>query len=325
MLDALPHSEAWLWVPFTIMVVTALAVDLGIFNRKAHAPSTREAAIWSLVWIGLALAFNGLVYAWLGRERALEFLAGYLVEKSLSVDNLFVFLMIFAYFGVPAEYQHRVLFWGVLGAVIIRGLFVVTGAALLSTFHWVAYIFGAFLVYTGFKMAVQKERAVEPDQNPVFRTVRRFLPVVSEYRGQAFLVREQGRWLATPLFLVLAFVELTDVVFAVDSVPAVFGVTSDAFIVYTSNIFAILGLRALYFVLAGIMPAFRYLKYALSAVLAFVGVKMLLSDIYHVPVSASLGVIFGLLALAVGASILVPAPQRKAGPHEEPEMAEKTA
>ena len=313
----LPHNEAWLWIPFVVMVSVALAVDLGVFNRKAHVPSTREAAAWTAVWILLALVFNGLVYLWVGSQKALEFLAGYLVEKSLSVDNLFVFLMIFSYFSVPAQFQHRVLFWGILGAVVIRGIFVAAGAALLSSFHWVAYLFGAFLVYTGLKMALGKERAVEPEHNPVFRFVRRFLPVVSEYRGQAFVVREGGRRLATPLLLVLIFVELTDVVFAVDSVPAVFGVTSDPFIVYTSNIFAILGLRALYFLLAGIMPMFRYLKYALSMILAFVGAKMLLADVVHVPITMSLAVIFGLLVVAVVASMLVPASESEGETREQ--------
>lgn len=319
--DGLPHNEAWLWIPFVSMVAVALAVDLGIFNRKAHAPSTREAAVWTAVWIALALVFNALVYMWVGQQKALEFLAGYLVEKSLSVDNLFVFLMVFSYFSVPARFQHRVLFWGILGAVVIRGIFVAAGAALLSSFHWVAYLFGAFLVYTGLKMALGKERSVEPERNPIFRFVQRFLPVVPEYRGQAFFVREGGRRYATPLLLVLVFVELTDVVFAVDSVPAVFGVTSDAFIVYTSNIFAILGLRALYFLLAGIMPMFRYLKYALSMILAFVGAKMLLSDVYHVPVTVSLGVIFGLLAAAIVASLVVPAPQPEREAQQQPKLA----
>lgn len=311
-MPGLPHNEAWLWVPFVVMVTVALAVDLGVFNRKAHAPSTREAAAWTAVWILLALAFDGLVWAWVGAHKALEFLAGYLVEKSLSVDNLFVFLMIFNYFAVPARFQHRVLFWGILGAVVIRGLFVAAGAALLSAFHWAAYLFGAFLVYTGLRMAVGKERSIEPEHNPVFRAVRRVLPVVPGYRGQAFVVREAGRLYVTPLLLVLVFVELTDVLFAVDSVPAVFGVTSDAFIVYTSNIFAILGLRALYFLLAGIMPMFRYLKYALSLILAFVGTKMLLADVVPVPITVSLGVIFGLLAVAIVASGAVPAPQAPA-------------
>lgn len=321
MAGGLPHDEAWLWLPFVAMVAVALAVDLGVFNRKAHTPSTREAAAWTAVWIVLALAFDGLVRAWVGPQKALEFLAGYLVEKSLSVDNLFVFLMIFSYFAVSPQYQHRVLFWGILGAVAIRGAFVAAGAALLSAFHWVAYVFGAFLVYTGVKMALGKERAVEPERNPVFTFVRRFLPLVPEYRGQAFFVRERGRLYATPLLLVLVFVELTDVVFAVDSVPAVFGVSSDPFIVYTSNIFAILGLRALYFLLAGIMPMFRYLKYALALILAFVGTKMLLADVYHVPITVSLAVIFGLLAGAVVASLVLPSPQPEQGAREQPRTA----
>ncbi|MBE3599323.1 MAG: TerC family protein [Limnochordaceae bacterium] len=311
------HSEAWLWIPFLAMVAGALALDLGVFNRKAHAPSTREATAWSAGWIGLALAFNVLVYFWLGRRVALEFLAGYLIEKSLSVDNIFVFLMVFSYFSVPREYQHRLLFWGVLGAILIRGAFVVAGAALLAAFHWVNYLFGGFLVYTGIRMAVQKDHHIEPERHPVFRLARRHLPMTERFHGAAFFVRERGRLVATPLVLVLIFVELTDVVFAIDSVPAVFAVSSDPFIVYTSNIFAILGLRALYFLLAGIMPLFRFLKYALAVILSFVGVKMAAASVLEVPIGVSLGVIFGVLAVAVVASVLLPAPGPAAARDEQ--------
>lgn len=303
-------DEAWLWIPFAVMVLGALAVDLGVFNRKAHAPSTREAAIWSAVWIGLSLAFDALVYLWLGARPALEFLTGYLIEKSLSVDNIFVFLMIFSAFAVPAAFQHRVLFWGVLGAFVIRGIFVAAGAALLHAFHWVAYLFGALLIYTGIRMAVQKERSIDPEHHPLFRWLRRRLPLAQRYHGQAFFVREGTVRLATPLLLVLVFVELTDVVFAVDSVPAIFAVTSDPFLVYSSNVFAILGLRALYFLLAGIVPMFRYLKYALAAILSFVGVKMVAAGVLEIPIGLSLAVIFGLLVVAILASYLVPAPAK---------------
>ncbi|BDG59994.1 TerC family protein [Caldinitratiruptor microaerophilus] len=300
--------ELWLWVPFTIMIVTALAVDLGVLNRKAHRPSTREAGLWVLVWVALALAFNVFVYFWEGPERALEFLAGYLIEYSLSVDNLFVFIMIFSYFQVAPEYQHRVLFWGILGAVVIRGIFVAAGAALFEAFHWIPYVFGAFLVYTGAKMALARDEKLEPEANPVFRWARRVLPLTEGYEGEFFLVRRAGRLLATPLLLVLILVETTDVVFAVDSIPAVFAVSHDPLIVYTSNIFAILGLRSLFFLLAGIMDLFRFLKYGLSVILAFVGVKMLIAGFYKIPILASLGVIFTVLVVSVLASVLIPAP-----------------
>lgn len=303
--------EVWLLIPFAVMVVAALVVDLGVLNRKAHRPSTREAWLWTLVWIGLALVFNVVVYYWEGPERALEFLAGYLIEKALSVDNIFVFLMIFSYFQVAPEYQHRVLFWGILGAIVIRGIFVAAGAALFEAFHWIPYVFGAFLVYTGAKMALQRDEKVDPQANPVFRLARRFLPLTEGYEGERFLVRRGGRLLATPLLLVLILVETTDVVFAVDSIPAVFAVSHHPLIVYTSNIFAILGLRALFFLLAGIMDLFRFLKYGLSIILAFVGVKMLISGFYHIPIVVSLGVIFGVLLVSVLASLLIPAPAQE--------------
>jgi tellurite resistance protein TerC len=271
----------------------------------------REALFWSIFWVGLALVYNVGVYRWFGPERGLEFLTGYVIEKALSVDNIFVFLVLFSYFRVPAAYQHRVLFWGILGALVMRGVFVAAGAALIYSFHWVLYVFGALLVITGVKMLFSGEE-VHPERNPLFRLFRRFVPSVSDYRGAKFTVVEGGRRMATPLLLVLVAVEASDLVFAIDSIPAVFAVTLDPFIVYTSNIFAILGLRALYFLLAGVMERLRYLKVGLSLVLAFIGVKMLLAGVYKIPVEVSLAVVAALIGGAVLASLLRPAPVRPA-------------
>jgi tellurite resistance protein TerC len=280
-----------------------LAIDLGIFHRKAHAVSMKEAATWSTVWIVLALIFNaGIYYAW-GKDTALEFLTGYVIEKALSVDNLFVFLMIFQYFATPAIYQHRVLFWGIVGALVLRAIFIAAGAALLAAFHWMIYVFGAFLIITGIKMLLQGDEKIEPDKNPVVRLFQRFIPIVKEYDGQKFFVRRNGKTYATLLMLVLVVVETTDVIFAVDSIPAIFAITRDPFIVYTSNVFAILGLRALYFLLAGVMDMFIYLKIGLSLVLCFVGAKMMIVDIYKIPIGVSLGVVGGILALSVIVSL----------------------
>jgi len=295
-----------LWIGFTLFVLAMLALDLGVFHRKAHVVGVREALVWTAVWIALALLFNVGVYVWFGAERALEFLTGYVIEKALSVDNIFVFLVVFAVFAVPAALQHRVLVWGILGALIMRALFIVLGAALLQRFHWVIYLFGAFLVFTGIKLLVQRAGEVHPERNPLFRLFRRCVPSVQDYRGGHFIVMEGGKRYATPLLLVLVAIEATDLVFAVDSIPAIFAVTMDPFIVYTSNIFAILGLRALYFALAGMMEKFHYLKVGLSLVLAFVGVKMLLVGVYKIPILVSLGVIVALLAGAVVASLLRP-------------------
>ena len=292
-----------LWVAFNIFVLGMLAVDLGIFHRKAHAVSIKEASVWSVVWISMALAFNvGIYFAW-GQDKALEFLTGYIIEKSLSVDNLFVFLMIFQYFATPATYQHRVLFWGIVGALVLRAIFIAAGAALLENFHWMIYVFGAFLVVTGIKMLLQKDEKIEPERNPVVRLFQRLMPISKQYHDQRFFVRQNGKLHATLLMLVLIVVETTDVIFAVDSIPAIFAVTRDPFIVYTSNVFAILGLRALYFLLAGIMEMFIYLKTGLSFVLCFVGAKMIMVDFYKIPRGASLGVIGGILLLAVIASL----------------------
>lgn len=292
-----------LWVGFNLFVLAMLALDLGVFHRKAHAVKTKEAAIWSLVWVGLALTFNLLLYYWQGSVVALEFLTGYLIEKSLSVDNIFVFLMIFAYFQVPAAYQHRVLFWGIIGALIMRGLFIAAGAALITKFAWIIYVFGAFLILTGVKMGMPHKAEVHPENNPFIKLVCRFFPVTEGYVGDRFFLRRAGRLMGTPLLLVLIMVESTDLIFALDSIPAIFGVTRDPFIVYTSNVFAILGLRALYFLLAGVMNLFCYLKQGLAAILVFIGAKMLLYEVYHLPVSISLAVVFGVLAVSVIVSI----------------------
>ncbi len=297
-------SSIWLWVGFNVFVLGMLALDLGVFHRKAHVVSFKEAGIWSAVWIGLALLFNAGIWRFLGPQKGVEFLTGYLIEKSLSVDNIFVFALIFAYFAVPQEYQHRVLFWGILGALVMRAIFIAAGAALIANFHWIIYVFGAFLILTGIKMAFAPDKGLEPEKNPVVRLVRRLMPVTERYHGQKFFARENGALAATPLFLVLALVETTDLIFAVDSIPAIFAVTSDPFIVYTSNVFAILGLRSLYFLLAGVMSKFEYLKLGLAAILVFVGTKMAIVDLYKIPSAISLGVVAAILAVAIGASLL---------------------
>jgi tellurite resistance protein TerC len=294
----------WIWAGFVAFVLAMLALDLGVFQRRAHAVSMREAGIWSAVWISLALVFNGIIYLWRGPVPAMEFFGGYLMEKALSVDNLFVFALVFTLFGVPALYQHRVLFWGVLGAIVLRGAFIAAGAALLHQFHWVIYVFGVFLIVTGVKLAFQKEKELHPEDNGLVKLARRLIPVTPGYEGERFFVRRAGRLMATPLFLVLLVVETSDVVFAVDSIPAVFGITQDTFLVYTSNVFAILGLRSLFFLLSGALDRFHYLKVALAAILSFVGVKMLVAEWYKVPIGLSLGVIAGMLAVAMAASLL---------------------
>jgi tellurite resistance protein TerC len=297
-----------LWIGFTVFVFAMLALDLGVFHRKAHAIKVREALIWSAVWIGLALFFNAGVYFWFGPERALEFLTGYLIEKALSVDNLFVFLVLFSYFAVPSPLQHRVLFWGIVGALVMRAGFIMAGAALIQQFHWVIYVFGAFLIFTGIKLLRASEGGnIDPERNFVLRLFRKVVPTVPDYRGARFTVKEAGRRYATPLLTVLVVIEATDIVFAVDSIPAIFAVTTDPFIVFTSNIFAILGLRALFFLLAGMIGSFRFLKVGLGLVLAFVGAKMLLAAFIHVPIAVSLGVVAALLSLSVAASLLFPA------------------
>lgn len=309
------ETNIWFWVLFNAFVLLLLALDLGVFHREAHAVSVREAAVWSAIWISLALLFNAGIYLYAGAEPGLEFLTGYLIEKSLSVDNIFVFVLIFSYFGVPPMYQHRVLFWGILSALVMRGTLIAVGAYLLKQFHWIIYLFGAFLVFTGIRMALRQEHEIDADANPVVRFVRRLIPVTPEYHKEKFFIREGGRLVATPLFVVLILVEVTDLIFAVDSIPAIFAVTDDPFLVYTSNVFAILGLRSLYFLLAGVVDKFHLLKLGLAVILVFVGIKMLLVDIYKIPTALSLGVIATILALAIGGSLLFP----KAAEAELPE------
>jgi tellurite resistance protein TerC len=297
-------APLFIWIGFGVFVLAMLALDLGVFHRKTHQVGVKEALTWSGVWVALALLFNAGVWHWRGDDKGLEFLTGYLVELSLSVDNLFVFLLIFAYFKVPAQYQHKVLFWGIIGALVMRAVFIGAGIALIQKFHWIIYVFGAALVVSGLKMAFEKDKEVHPERNPVLKLFRRFMPVTAEYHGGRFFVKQGRLTLATPLFIVLLMLETTDLVFAVDSVPAVLAITTDPFIVYTSNVFAILGLRSMFFALAGVMKLFAYLHYGLAAVLVFVGMKMLLAGFYKIPTLTSLLVIVGLLAVAVGASWL---------------------
>jgi len=294
-----------LWTGFIVLVVAMLAVDLGIFHRKSHVVGTREALVWSGVWIGLALLFNLGVWKWFGAQRGLEFLTGYLIEKSLSIDNIFVFVVIFAALRVPPLYQHRVLFWGILSALILRAGMILGGTALLTRFHWLIYVFGAFLVFTGIKLFVQRDQGPNPEDGAVLRLAKRVIPSTEKYSADSFFTIENGRRVATPLFMALLLVEATDVVFAVDSIPAIFAVTDDPFIVFTSNIFAILGLRSLFFLLAGVVDKFRYLKVGLAVVLVFVGSKMALVDLYKVPPLLSLVFIATVLVGSVLASLWV--------------------
>lgn len=294
----------WPWIAFNLFVIIMLAIDLGIFHRHTHTVSLKEASIWSVVWITLALIFNVGLYIWRGPDPALQFFTGWLIEKSLSVDNIFVFVLLFSFFSVPAAYQHRVLFWGIIGALIMRGVLIGIGAVLLEQFHWILYLFGAFLIFTGIKMGLQKETHVHPEKNPLLKLVRRIVPVTNDYEQDHFVVRRAGQWLVTPLLLVLLVIESTDLIFAVDSIPAVFAVTRDPFIVYTSNIFAILGLRSLYFVFANIIDKFTYLKLGLSIILTYVGVKMLMADIYPIPTFLSLAIIALVLTATIIASII---------------------
>ncbi|MCC6936146.1 MAG: TerC family protein [Thermomicrobiales bacterium] len=299
-------GSPWLWIGFTVFVLVLLTLDLGIFHRRPHAISVREAALWTAGWATLAAIFNVGVFYWAGSERGLEFTAGYLVELALSVDNMFVFALIFGWFAVPRAYQHRVLFWGILGALVMRLAFILVGSALLSTFHWIIYIFGVFLIFTGYKILREKGTHIDPEKNIALRLFRRVMPITNEYHGQRFTIIEAGKRVATPLLAVLVLIEATDLVFALDSVPAIFAITDDPFIVYTSNVFAILGLRSLYFLLAGIMDSFRYLKVGLGAVLIFVGAKMTLADVYHMPIALSLGIIVALIGGSIILSLLRP-------------------
>jgi tellurite resistance protein TerC len=305
-------NSLWGWVGFNVVVLAILALDLGVLHRRSEKVSLKEAATWSAVWVALSLAFAFAIYQTMGKESGLEFLTGYLIEYALSVDNIFVFVLIFTYFGVPEKYQHRVLFWGIIGALVLRGVMIVAGSALVTRFAWTLYIFGAFLVFTGLRMALQKDEDVyNPERDPILRLARRLVPVTDDYHGDKFFVRQPGKtgrsgYAATPLFIVLLIVDTTDIIFATDSIPAIFAVTRDPFIVYTSNICAVLGLRALYFLLASVVDKFVYLKLGLSLVLVFIGGKMLLEHFVHLPIVASLGVVGAVLAASIVASLRWP-------------------
>jgi tellurite resistance protein TerC len=300
-------DQTWLWIGFNVFVLLMLALDLGVFHRKAHVVTFRESMAWTAVWIALALVFNLWIWKQFGPQKGLEFFTGYLIEKSLSVDNVFVFALLFSYFAVPPLYQHKVLFWGVLGALVMRAGMILLGAALIAKFSWIIYVFGAFLILTGIKMIVKKDEEIHPERNPVVRWFKKLMPVTPDYRGDRFFIRDNGVLMATPLFVVLILVEISDLIFAIDSIPAIFAVTRDPFIVYTSNVFAILGLRSLYFALAGVMDKFHYLKIGLGFVLSFVGVKMILAHTeWKIDTLFSLGVIAGILTLSVALSLVYP-------------------
>lgn len=294
------------WTFFGVFILAMLALDLGVFNRKTHVVKIRESLLWTAFWITLALLFCGGIYFFYGHQKAMEFLAGYLIEYSLSIDNLFVFLLLFRYFNVPQEYEHKALFWGILLALVTRGVFIFAGVALINTFHWIIYIFGVFLVFTGVKMALNKETEVHPDKNVAIRFLRLFVPMTKEFYESRFFIVKQGKRLATPMLAVLLALETTDILFAVDSIPAVLAITTDPFIVYTSNVFAILGLRSLFFAISGLMKIFHHLHYGLAAILSFVGVKMLIADFLKIPTGISLGVIAAILALSVVCSLIWP-------------------
>jgi tellurite resistance protein TerC len=294
------------WISFVVVVLFILSIDLGVFHRTAHAVKFREALTWSIVWVGLSLSFGCWIFFNFDKKSGLEFFAGYLIEYALSIDNVFVFILLFSYFAVPTRLHHRVLFWGILGALIMRALFILVGAALISAFHWMLYIFGAFLVFTGFKIMRQGDAEVSPEKNPVVRLFRRLVPMSSDYESGRFIVKQKGKTLATPLLLVLVAVEATDVVFATDSIPAIFGVTRDPFIVYTSNVCAILGLRSLYFLLASVMNRFVYLGTGLGLVLIFIGAKMLSSGFYEIKIGLSLSIVALILTVSILLSILCP-------------------
>jgi tellurite resistance protein TerC len=303
--------SVWLWLSFSAFVIALLVLDLRVFHRKAHAVSLKEGAIWTGVWITLALALNLVLFLWRGAGPGLEFLTGYVIEKALSVDNIFLFVVIFSYFRVEDQYQHRVLFWGILGALVMRAVLILLGTTLLTRFHWLIYLFGAFLLFTGIRMGLKGgPTKVRPEHNPIVRLFRRVLPVTEDYHGKRFFIRQAGQWYATPLFIVLLVIESTDLLFALDSIPAILAITRDPFIVYTSNVFAILGLRALYFVVDEVVDRLHYLPLGLAAVLAFAGIRMLLEDFYRIPILVSLAVIVGTLTLSIVASLLHGQPPR---------------
>jgi len=299
-------NQPLFWILFNLFVVAMLALDLGVFHRAGHVVKVREAMLWSVAWIAMAAAFAVFVFFWHGRATALEFVTGYVIELSLSVDNLFVFLLIFRFFKVSSEHQHRVLFWGIIGALIMRTVFILVGVGLISRFTWITYIFGLLLLFSGIKLFLQEESEIHPENNPILKLVRKLVPVTEDYEGGKFFVRRPQLY-ATPLFVVLMVVETTDVAFAVDSIPAVLAITLNAFIVYTSNVFAIMGLRSMYFALAGLMEMFRYLHYGLSLVLSFIGVKMLIAHYYEIPTHYALATVAGILLLSVLASVIHPA------------------
>jgi tellurite resistance protein TerC len=304
-------TDILLWVGFIVFIIVMLVLDLKVFQRREHDIMVKEALLWTLFWIVLSLGFNLGIYFFMGVDYALEFLTGYLIEKALSVDNIFVFIIIFAYFGVPPRFQHKILFWGILGAIVMRAAFIFAGVALIERLHWVIYVLGIFLVYIGIKLAFEKEKKVHPDKNPMLKIVKRLFPVVTDYTGNKFFTRQAGKTFATPLFIVLIAIESTDIVFAVDSIPAILSITRHPFIVFTSNIFAILGLRALYFAISGIMQLFAYLNYGLSLILVFVGVKMLIADFYKIPVVIALGTVGGILAISIILSLIFPPKEKK--------------
>jgi len=297
----------WWWIGFVVFILAMLALDLGIINRRAHIIKMKEALLWTAFWIILALLFGLVVYFFYGHGKAMEYFAGYLIEKSLSIDNLFVFMLIFSFFGIPRELEHKALFWGIVLALITRAVFIFAGVALINTFHWVMYIFGAFLIFTGIKMAFNKQTEVHPDKNIAIRMLRFFMPVDHQFSGGKFIVVKDGVRHATPMLAVLLALETTDILFAIDSIPAVLAISKDPFIVYTSNVFAILGLRSLFFAISGLMKLFHLLHYGLAGILTFVGVKMIIEDIFHVPVTASLIVIASILVISVAASMIWPA------------------
>lgn len=298
-------NASWLWIAFNLFVLLMLALDLGVFHKKTHEVSVKEALAWTALWVFLAFCFNVFVYYYFNQEKAFEFFTGYVIEKSLSVDNIFVIILIFSYFKVPAAYQHKVLFWGILGALVMRVIFIFAGVELIHRFHWLMYVFGAFLIYTGGRMAFQGDTQVEPEKNPVVRIFRKLFRVTPSFQGSNFFVRIDRQLWATPLFLVVVLIEATDLIFAVDSIPAILAVSDDPFIVYTSNVFAILGLRSLYFALAGIEKFFVYLKYGLAAILVFVGIKMCMVDIYKIPIEISLAFIILTLSVSILASMVL--------------------
>ncbi len=305
------ETNPWYWIGFNAFVLIMLALDLGVFHKKTHEVKVKEALIWTAVWIALAMVFTAGIFHFFGKGKGVAFLTGYVVEKSLSVDNIFVFIMVFSYFQIPTKYQHKVLFWGVLGALVMRAIFIFAGVALISKFHWIIYIFGGFLIFTGFKMLFQEDKPIEPEKNPLIKLVRKILPVSNELHGDKFIIKQGAKTIATPLLLVLVLIEFTDLIFAVDSIPAILAISKDPFIVYTSNVFAIMGLRSLYFALSGITQYFVYLKYGLAAILIFVGTKMSIVDFYKVPVLLSLLIIVTILAISVIASLMVKSTEDK--------------